>query len=64
MEGSAEFLKQLEAALGTRRSWLDERAPLLKEAVRTYQQRFQALFDLFLRKGLVREDPYNYGQKP
>jgi hypothetical protein len=63
MEESAEFLKQLEAALGTRRSWLDARASLLKEAVRTYQQRFQALFDLFLRKGLVREDPYNYGQK-
>jgi hypothetical protein len=64
MEGSAEFLKRLEAALAARRSRLDERAPLLKEAVRTYQQRFQALFDLFLRKGLVREDPYEYGQKP
>ena len=63
MEGSAEFLKQLEAALAVRRSRLDERTPLLKEAVRTYQQRFQALFDLFLRKGLVREDPYDYGQK-
>jgi hypothetical protein len=64
MEGSAEFLKRLEAALAARRSRLDERASLLKEAVRTYRERFQALFDLFLRKGLVREDPYDYGQKP
>ena len=64
MEGSAEFLKRLEAALGARRSLLDEKAPLLKEAVRTYQQRFQSLFELFVRKALIREDPYNYGQNP
>jgi hypothetical protein len=64
MEGSAEFLKRLEAALEARRSRLDERVPLLKEAVRTYQQRYQALFELFIRKALIREDPYNYGQKP
>jgi hypothetical protein len=63
MEGSADFLKQLEAALAVRRAWLDERAPLLKEAVRTYQQRYQALYELFLRKGLIREDPYDYGRK-
>ncbi len=62
MEGSAEFLKQLEAAIAVRRSWLDGQAALLKDAVRTYQQRYQALFDLFLRKGLIREDPYDYGQ--
>jgi hypothetical protein len=63
MEGSAEFLKRLEAALEVRRSWLDGRVPLLKEAVRTYQQRNQALFDLFVRKALIREDPYNYEQR-
>jgi hypothetical protein len=63
MEGSADFLKRLETALEARRYRLDERTPLLKEAVQTYQQRFQAIFDLFLRKGLVREDPYDYGQK-
>jgi hypothetical protein len=64
MEGSADFLKRLEAALEVRRSRLDERTPLLKEAVNIYQQRFNALFDLFVRKGLIREDPYEYGQKP
>lgn len=64
MEGSAEFLKRLENALEARRSWLEPRASMLKNAVQIYQQRFQALFDLFLRKGLVREDPYDYGQKP
>jgi hypothetical protein len=31
--------------------------------VRTYQQRYQALFELFLRKGMIREDPYEYGRK-
>jgi len=64
MEGSAEFLKRLEAALEVRRSRLSERAPLLKEAVRIYQQRFQTLFELFLRRSLIREDPYNYSQQP
>jgi hypothetical protein len=64
MEGSAEFLKRLETALEARASRLHERVPRLQEAVKTYQQHFQGLFDLFLRKGLVREDPYNYGQKP
>jgi hypothetical protein len=63
MEGSAEFLKRLETALEARRSWLEPRASMLQNAVQVYQQRFQALFELFLRKGLVREDPYNYGQK-
>ena len=62
MEGSAEFLKRLEAALAARRSWLDGQTALLKDAVRTYQQRYQGLFDLFLRKGLIREDPYDYGR--
>jgi hypothetical protein len=64
MEGSADFLKRLEAALGARRSWLESRAPQLKYALNTYQQRYKGLFDLFLRKGLIREDPYDYGQKP
>lgn len=64
MEGSAEFLKRLEVALEECRARLEERAPLLKETVKTYHQRFQALFELFARKGLVREDPYNYGQQP
>lgn len=63
MEGSAEFLRRLETALEARRSWLEPRTSLLKEAAQTYQQRFEALFELFLRKGLVRADPYNYGQK-
>lgn len=64
MEGSGEFLKRLEAALEERRSRLEERAPFLKEAVKNYLQRFQTLFELFVRKALVREDPYNYGQQP
>jgi hypothetical protein len=62
MEGSGEFLKQLEAAIAVRRAWLDGQTALLKDAVRTYQQRYQSLFDLFLRKGLIREDPYDYGR--
>jgi hypothetical protein len=61
MEGSAEFLTQLEPALAARRSWLDGQTALLKDAVRTYQQRYQGLYELFLRKGLIREDPYDYG---
>lgn len=61
MEGSAEFLRRLEAALALRTSWLDGQASLLKDAVRTYQQRYQGLWELFLRKGLIREDPYDYG---
>jgi hypothetical protein len=63
MEGSADYLGQLEAALEKRSKWLTEtQIPRLKDALLSYQALFDGAMAMLIRKGLLREDPYNYEQ--
>ena len=63
MEGSAEFLQQLTEALEKRGRWLQgTQIPGLKAALQSYQSLFESIMGMLIRKGLLREDPYNYEQ--
>jgi hypothetical protein len=63
MEGSAGFLQQLGSALDARAQWLEsEQIPQLKDALASYQALFEGAMAMLIRKGLLREDPYNYEQ--
>jgi len=63
MEGSAEFLDRLTAALAKRSQWLESALiPRLKDVLAAYDAQFEGVVGLIIRKGLLREDPYNYEQ--
>jgi hypothetical protein len=63
MEAPAQFLDQLEAAIDKRRKWLDaEQIPRLRDALASYERQFEGAVGMLIRKGLLREDPYNYEQ--
>jgi hypothetical protein len=64
MEGSQVFLARLEEAVERRRVFLDaDRLPSLKEAFHALQTHLESLFNMLIKKGLLREDPYKYDQK-
>ena len=63
MEGSASYLEQLESALEKRSQWLEStQIPRLKEALASFDALFEGAMAMLIRKGLLREDPYNYEQ--
>jgi hypothetical protein len=63
MEGPASYQRQLDAALETRRQWLEaEQVPRLREALASFEALFEGAIMMLIRKGLLREDPYNYEQ--
>ena len=63
MEAPAQFIDQLDAAIDKRRQWLEsEQIPRLREALASYEQLFEGAVGMLIRKGLLREDPYNYEQ--
>ncbi|MDR0585391.1 MAG: hypothetical protein LBG57_13745 [Treponema sp.] len=57
--GAANYINALSEALLARRDWL-ERSELvkLKEELRIYQSAFATLYNIFLKKKLINEDPY------
>jgi hypothetical protein len=51
------------AALETRSKWLAAvQVPQLKDTIASYQALFEGAMAMLIRKGLLREDPYNYDQ--
>ncbi len=63
MEGTAEYLEGLTAALDKRARWLATTIiPRLKEAISSYESHFDGVMGVLIRKGLLREDPYHYDQ--
>jgi hypothetical protein len=63
MEGPARYQAQLDAALETRRLWLEsEQIPKLRDALASFETLFEGAMGMLIRKGLLREDPYNYEQ--
>ncbi|HVP18148.1 MAG TPA: hypothetical protein VMU36_04070 [Spirochaetia bacterium] len=63
MEESEVFLQQLTEALAKRRQWLEAiQLPRLKDACSRYRTQFESAMGTLIKKGLLREDPYNYEQ--
>jgi hypothetical protein len=63
MEERASYAAQLDAAIEKRRQWLEAvQIPLLKDTFTSYASMFEAAVAILIRKGLLREDPYNYEQ--
>jgi hypothetical protein len=63
MEAPAGYLEKLESVLDTRAKWLETvQIPLLKDTLVAYQSLFEGAMAMLIRKGLLREDPYNYEQ--
>ena len=63
MEERAPYAAQLDAAIEKRRQWLEAvQIPLLKDTLTSYTSMFEGAVAILIRKGLLREDPYNYEQ--
>jgi hypothetical protein len=63
MEGSEEYLQQLDSALEKRREWFETtQVPRLREAIVSFTALFEGVAAMLIRKGMMREDPYNYDQ--
>jgi hypothetical protein len=63
MEGPSRYQDQLDAAIETRRKWIEsEQLPHLKDAFMSFETLFEGAIGMLIRKGYLREDPYNYEQ--
>jgi hypothetical protein len=59
MADTNDYIKTLSDALNARADWLEKsELPKLKDALRNFQMGFASLYNLYLKKGLVVEDPY------
>ena len=64
MANTTEYINALSEALQIRRDWLDKtELANLKENLRIYQLSFSSLYNIFLKKKLVSEDPYKQEAK-
>ena len=64
MAENNEFQKTLGEALKLRAEWLEKsELPKLKEELRLYQTGFTSLYNIYLKKGLIHEDPYKQEAK-
>ncbi|MCL2318986.1 MAG: hypothetical protein FWC45_02795 [Treponema sp.] len=64
MAENNDYPKILNEALKTRAAWLDRsELPKLKEELRGYHTGFASLYNLYLKKGLINEDPYKQEAK-
>ena len=58
------FEAELEERLNQRRQELEERdLPTIKERFRRMQSSFEAVHNVLRKKGLIKEDPYNYEER-
>jgi hypothetical protein len=64
MAEEGDYLKILDEALKTRAEWLEKsELPKLKDELRMYHTGFASLYNLYLKKGLIHEDPYKQEAK-
>jgi len=64
MAENSDYPKKLAEALKARAEWLDKsELPKLKEELRAYHTGFASLYNLYLKKGLINEDPYKQEAK-
>jgi hypothetical protein len=58
------YIQSLSEALKSRADWLEKiELAKLKEELRTYQASFSSLYTIYLKKGLINEDPYKQEAK-
>ncbi|MDR1288028.1 MAG: hypothetical protein LBK08_10500 [Treponema sp.] len=59
-----DYIKSLSEALEARADWLEKSELVtLKENLRGYQSSFSVLYSVYLKKGLINEDPYRQEAK-
>jgi hypothetical protein len=59
-----DYIKRLSEAVDARREWLEKNEiPKLKEDLRIFQTSYSVLYNTFLKKGLINEDPYKQEAK-
>jgi len=59
MAENSDFVKALGDALNARADWLEKsELPKLKEELRMYHTGFASLYNIYLKKKLINEDPY------
>ena len=59
MAENTEYINTISQALNARADWFERsELPKLKEALRSYQTGFASLYNLYLKKKLIHEDPY------
>jgi hypothetical protein len=64
MAGTEDYRNSLADALAARADWLDmSELPKLKEELRIYQSAFSSLYTIYLKKGIINEDPYKQEAK-
>ncbi|MCK5672344.1 MAG: hypothetical protein KAH95_03155 [Spirochaetales bacterium] len=64
MEAKNDFLMELETVLDQHKNSLEQKELKdLKGNIRLFTSAFEGIYNLFLKKGLVAEDPYKYEQK-
>ncbi|MDR3167410.1 MAG: hypothetical protein LBT93_05655 [Treponema sp.] len=64
MADNNEYRQALSNAINARREWLEHsELAKLKEELRTFQTSFSLLYSIYLKKGLIHEDPYKHEAK-
>jgi hypothetical protein len=64
MADNTDFVKVLTDALEARKNWIEEsELAKLKDDLRTFQMSFSSLYTMYLKKGLINEDPYKQEAK-
>jgi hypothetical protein len=64
MADNNEYIQALSNAINARREWLEHsELAKLKEELRTFQIAFSSLYGIYLKKGLIHEDPYKHEAK-
>jgi len=64
MANDNEYMQALSDALAKRATWLERNElPKLKDGLRLYHTGFASLYNLYLKKGLIHEDPYKQETK-
>lgn len=64
MEANNDFLMELEQVLDQQKNSLEKKELQdLKANIRLFTSAFEGIYNLFLKKGLIAEDPYKYEQK-
>jgi hypothetical protein len=64
MAENTDYQQTLSAALKARADWLERsELPKLKEELRIYHTGFASLYNIYLKKGFIQEDPYKQESK-
>jgi len=64
VKGSNDYTEVLEEALSNYRNYLETKLlPELQKNFRVYQSIFENLYNILLRKALIKENPYKYEEK-